>query len=483
MSPTSGDKSIQPRPPLFAGQPIRLDKSHFAVHGYPWPIRHVYWTRIGPEEPLMPRKVRDANLETRTARSRLPVRHKPFFRLIEPGLHLGYRKLTSGPGTWIVRRYTGEGRYATENLRTADGELVLADDFEDADDVRILTFAQAQRAARGAPAHRRRAGPYTVADAMNDYLRALESDGRSPAALKDTRYRIDALIAPHLDSVAVGALTSDRLRRWRDEIAKAKPRLRTRQGEQQKHKQVADGDEGRRARRASANRTWTILRAALNHAFSEAKADSDAAWRKVKPFKGVDKARVRYLTVAEAKRLINARDREFRPLVQAALLTGGRYGQIAQLTVDDFNPDAGTVRMRTKKGDGTERVHHVHLTVEGMRFFESACAGRAGADLIFTKADGSTWGKSHQLRPIEEASTRAKISPPANFHVTRHTWASHAVMNGVPLLVVAKNLGHADTRMVEKHYGHLAPGYIADAIRKSAPRFGIRPAGNVRVLG
>jgi hypothetical protein len=28
--------------------------------------------------------------------------------------------------------------------------------------------------------------------------------------------------------------------------------------------------------------------------------------------------------------------------------------------------------------------------------------------------------------------------------------------------VVAKNLGHADTRMVEKHYGHLAPSYIAD---------------------
>jgi short chain dehydrogenase len=30
----------------------------------------------------MPRKVRDASLETRTARSRLPLRHKPFFRLI-----------------------------------------------------------------------------------------------------------------------------------------------------------------------------------------------------------------------------------------------------------------------------------------------------------------------------------------------------------------------------------------------------------------
>ena len=79
----------------------------------------------------MPRKVRDANLETRTARSRLPVRHKPFFRLIEPGLHLGYRKLPSGPGTWLVRRYRGEGRYVVANLRTPDGELILADDFED----------------------------------------------------------------------------------------------------------------------------------------------------------------------------------------------------------------------------------------------------------------------------------------------------------------------------------------------------------------
>jgi hypothetical protein len=43
-----------------------------------------------------------------------------------------------------------------------------------------------------------------------------------------------------------------------------------------------------------------------------------------------------------------------------------------------------------------------------------------------------------------------------SFHALRHTWASLAVMGGVPLLVVAKNLGHVDTRMVEKHYGHLA---------------------------
>jgi hypothetical protein len=47
-------------------------------------------------------------------------------------------------------------------------------------------------------------------------------------------------------------------------------------------------------------------------------------------------------------------------------------------------------------------------------------------------------------------------------------------MAGAPLLVVAKNLGHADTRMVEKHYGHLSASYVADAIRAAAPRFGVR---------
>ena len=89
---------------------------------------------------------------------------------------------------------------------------------------------------------------------------------------------------------------------------------------------------------------------------------------------------------------------------------------------------------------------------------------------------GSAWGKGHQLRPMKLASERAKIKPAVNFHALRHTWASLSAMNGVPLLVVAKNLGHADTTMVEKHYGHLAPSYIADAIKAGAPKFGFKPS-------
>ncbi len=38
-------------------------------------------------------------------------------------------------------------------------------------------------------------------------------------------------------------------------------------------------------------------------------------------------------------------------------------------------------------------------------------------------------------------------------------------MKGVPFVVIAAQLGHSDTRMVEKHYGHLAPNYVADTVR------------------
>jgi integrase len=66
-----------------------------------------------------------------------------------------------------------------------------------------------------------------------------------------------------------------------------------------------------------------------------------------------------------------------------------------------------------------------------------------------------------------------------SFHSLRHTYASLSVMAGAPLLVIAQNLGHANTRMVEAHYGHLSKSYVADAIRAAAPRFGFVDDGIV----
>src|SRR5262249_52491631 len=160
----------------------------------------------------------------------------------------------------------------------------------------------------------------------------------------------------------------------------------------------------------------------------------------------------------------NACHADFRALVTGALLTGCRYGELAAMTVDDFNPDAGTVRVRASKSG---KVRHVVLTQEGRDFVAQHAAGRAGSTRLLLRRNGKPWAKSEQQRPLSVACAKAKIDPPVSFHGLRHTYASRLAMRGVPLPVIAAQLGHSDTRMVEKHYGHLSPSYIADTVRQA----------------
>ena len=103
-------------------------------------------------------------------------------------------------------------------------------------------------------------------------------------------------------------------------------------------------------RRATANRVLNYFRAALNLAWRNGLAPSDDAWRRVKPFRGVDAPVIRYLTTDEITRLLNACSGGFRDLVHAALLTGCRYGELCRLKVADYNRDVGTLTVRIGKG-------------------------------------------------------------------------------------------------------------------------------------
>jgi integrase len=246
--------------------------------------------------------------------------------------------------------------------------------------------------------------------------------------------------------------------------------VHTRKGEAQRYRAVYDP----RARRASANRTFAFLKAALNHAFAEQKVPSNAAWagRRVPLFRSVDAARDRILTIEEARRLINACDPLLRDLVMAALATGARFGELTRLTVADFQSGSIFVR-RSKSG----RARHIFLTDEGETFFAQLFAGRAGNHAPFR-----CWNKTQQRKRFQAALDRAKITPPICFHGLRHTYASLSVMAGVPLMVVAECLGHADTRMVERHYGHLTKSFVRDAVRAGAPTFGTVTDSNVKAL-
>ena len=425
----------------------------------------------------MPRTIRDSKLETRAARDRLRVGTTPHFKTLVPGsLHLGYRRKKKDlPGQWIVRHYLGNERYHV-------APLGLADDFQDAaNEPDVLTFADAQRLALAHKQERRRPGKgKTVADAVADYVAELRAE--RPVTAADAEQTAAAQILPVLGRIRISDLTTDQILDWRNTMAKQGARLRTRPGEQQKFRAPPATKEELRARRATVNRVLGVLKAALNAAVEPARKEGitldPTPWQSVKLFDEVDAARPGFLSVAECKRLINAADANsgFRGLVQGALTTGCRYGELCALEVRDFAH--GQVRIRESKSG---RPRDIVLSPEGIAFFERLTAGREAGALMFQRADGSPWLKSMQARPMKEACKRAKIAP-VGFHQLRHTWASLAVMNDLSLMVVARNLGHADTSMVEKHYAHLHNDYIKKEIRAKAPTFGFPKDKKIAIL-
>jgi site-specific recombinase XerC len=72
---------------------------------------------------------------------------------------------------------------------------------------------------------------------------------------------------------------------------------------------------------------------------------------------------------------------------------------------------------------------------------------------------------------MEEACARAQIEPAVTFHELRDTFASHLVIAGVPILTVSKLLGHSDVRITEKHYAHLRPDHLQQAVDDNLPDF------------
>lgn len=421
----------------------------------------------------MARNVKDPRLNTRTSRITLAARREPYWHVISTGCALGYRKGAKA-GTWIARFRDESGK---QNYEAIGG----ADDIRDPDGATCLSFTQAQEKARTFFTRRGRGeeiakGPYTVSMALEDYFKA--RDQRGSKGVKADQYAANARIVHELGNIQIGRLSSARIRDWHFELANAPKLVRTRKLAKLRtvsRAEPADQDTVR-ARRSTANRILTILKAALNHAYHEGKVALDDPWRKVKPFRGVDAAVIRYLTTSEAERLVNACPPDFRNLVRGALLTGCRYGELTRLQIRDFDTNARTIVVRVAKG---EKPRQIALNDEGEALFIQLTAGRPPSSRIFNRENEGKWGASHQQRPLIEASKIATIDPPATFHTLRHTYASLLAMAGVPMGVIAAQLGHSDTRMTEKHYAHLAPSYVAETIRASMPKFGIVAGTNI----
>jgi integrase len=471
------------------------------------------------------------DLSTPAKRAKLAPRHRPYWTEITRGVRLGYRRADADrAGTWYGRSFVAaEHRYDQWTLGAAD-DLGRATNGST-----ILSHRQAaERVHRGKPttvAVPKDPSAYTVAHAVAEYIQYLQTDKKAGTGVKA---RLNTYLVKKLGSISLAQLTHDDLDRWRrwaldyrpagrrdwpkyfraaataeelerrlkeakEHLGKPTPpkviaayerRSRQIQGliKVRKHgpaptkprpkPKAVDADETMRRRKETVNRVINDLKAVLNRAHANGRVASDQAWSRLQRWKNTGAARLRWLTLDEITRLRNACDPGWRRVIDAALATGCRWGELRRARVRDFDPTGGGTLLIPRSKGGKPR--HVPLSDEGRALFETLTAGRDPDAYIFTNAAGESYGDHDQARRTRDASAAARLSPPASFHALRHTYASHLVQAGVPLLFVARALGHGDTRMVEKHYGHLAPTTVADAVRANLPRFGLTASDNVR---
>jgi integrase len=415
----------------------------------------------------MPRIVAETRVQERSARLRLKPRHHPYWRSISQGRHVGYykgRRFSS----WVARYLTrGEG-YVMKVLGDADDVFA-------ADGVTILNWSEALAKALAwfdvIAGGGGRSDRYTVGDALDDYLETFA--GKS---LQKTRHTIERHIRPVLGHRLVCELTTGELRKFHADLAGRRSVYRANRNGVAKPR-PEDGDSARRGT-ANANRIFTPLKAALNRAFNDGHVPDDSAWRRVKPFRKVSVARVRYFTETEVAALLAAAEPWFRAVMQAALFTGARWSEIHQMKVRDVDLQSGTILLPETKGG---RPRYVHLSDEGVRFFARHCTGKVLGAPVFVNQHGRRLGPSHQIRPMHATCIKAQVAP-AGFHILRHTYGSTLAMAGVPLAVIAEALGHADERITRKHYAHLSPSYVRTEVRSGLGALGVYRAPALRVI-
>jgi len=425
----------------------------------------------------MARTVRSASLETRAARLRLEVRAKPYWAPSgKAELHLGYRRLRNKNGAWVARRYVGVQKYVTSKFAEAD-------DYSDADSVGVIGYFDAMKRLSGDAPPARHGSVYRVADAISDYIATLQLNGTTaPEAQGVLNHYLAGFLTRdgrEGGERVLADLTHNDFKKWPAWALANRPLGRRKKKTEPIGLSEDEAEEVLRRRKERVNRVLNNVLACLNYAFDNEKVTTNAAWSKLKRFKGTEQPRVRWLDMDETRRLINACAPDFRKIVQGALLTGARWSELRRIRVQDYDSEGGTVLIaRTKR----KKARHVYLTDEGRRAFDEWTTGSERAAAVFVWAEGSNWGSHDQHRPIAAAREAAKLSDDVTFHVLRHTYASLLVKAGVHLMIVAQSLGHSDTRMVEKHYGHLAPSHAAETIRANLPTFGVATDSNVRTL-
>jgi len=435
---------------------------------------------------LVAKRVNDVVLHSKTARLKLLPRHKPYFRLIGDGVHLGYRRSTvpTRAGTWLVRRYRTEGQYQTKLLGTADdtpdkladGETVLSFDQANA---AAREWARAQAAlVRGEQAD---AKVVTVRTAINAYVATRIA--RDPRTGRNAELRLTHhVLAAPLADIDLRQLSEGHLEAWRCGLARGG------RGRQTNVAALAP---------ATLARLLNDVRAALTAAIRKAKLPIDALTvvkEGLRPPEKPDRARPRQvLPDADVRKLVEAataHDEDFGMLILMLAATGARLSQLASVTVADLQVAAKRIMVpASKKGKGEKDVTHIAIPLpdDAITRIAPLVENRPGHEALFLhwhhrqvvderlagsisqweRVDRRPWKDSGEMtRPWRAALQAAGLPPDLVPYCLRHSSIVRALQAGLPVSLVAK-CHDTSVAMIERHYGAFIVDASEDLLRRA----------------
>jgi integrase len=400
----------------------------------------------------MARKVSFSALESCSARLKLKVRRRPYSGpSLARGILLMYRRCKHN-GAWVAKVADGHGAYWTK-------AFALADDFENADGKSVLTFHQAQDAAKKLARGGDNTGdgaPITLDGALTAYKADLETRGANPYNAEHPRRHLSSALL----SKPVAMLTSFELKKWRDGLL------------------------GTMAP-ATINRLCRCVSAALAlAALHDQRIKNRDAWAiGLAGLPGAQQARNVILSDDKVREFIAAayaiNDR-FGLLMDVLAVTGARPSQAVRMRVDDLqdHPVRPKLMMpKSAKGGGRNRAqkkferYSVPVTVQLANRLKTAAKGRDDTAPLLLQGDDLPWDSNpgqNYHRQVDNVVTTIGLDPAVvTAYSLRHSSIVRMLVRNVPIRLVA-SLHNTSVKMIEQHYSKYITEHSIDDITRHA---------------
>ena len=180
---------------------------------------------------------------------------------------------------------------------------------------------------------------------------------------------------------------------------------------------------------------------------------------------------MRILAPSEIDALLAAAGKPYRTLLATAVFTGLRQGEILGLTWADIDFDAGVIHVRRqldRSGSYTEPktpqalrdVVLMPALVDLLREHRSSSSSNGSSDPVFaTRTGRPMYFRNVTRRGFAAAVDKAGLDRPGEprprFHDLRHTFASLLIAQGLNVVFVSRQLGHASVGFTLQTYAGL----------------------------